>query len=69
MSPEKVAPALERMSTGALRTLLEGGLTPDETMDLIPVKPLAEHAPAILAAYRERLARTLRQDVAAVTVR
>lgn len=50
-----MAPALERMSTGALRTLLEGGLTHEETIDLIPVKPLAEHAPAILGAYRERL--------------
>ncbi len=55
LTPEEIAPALEQMSAGALRTLLTSGLPPEQTMDLVPVKPLAEEAPAIKAAYRERL--------------
>ena len=55
LTAEEVAPALEQMTRGALRTLLSSGLSPAETMDLVPVKPLADDAPAIQAAYRSRL--------------
>lgn len=44
--------ALHAMLDGALRTLLDAGLSPAATMDLIPVKPLAELEPSVAAAYR-----------------
>lgn len=50
-----LAPALKRMVCGATRTLLESGLTPEQVMDLIPVKPFAEDQAAIRDCYRKRL--------------
>lgn len=47
--------ALRSMVEGALATLLDAGLTPDATMDLIPVKPLAEMERAVIDAYRTAL--------------
>ena len=40
---------------GALETVDESGLTPEEIMDLIPVKPLGEDEAAIRNAYRTKL--------------
>jgi pyrroline-5-carboxylate reductase len=48
-------PALKSMVCGSARTLLESGLPPDEVMDLIPVKPLADEEAPIRQAYRDRL--------------
>lgn len=50
-----IAPALRSMVCGSARTLFESGLSPEETMDLIPVRPLAEEEAAIQQAYRDRL--------------
>ncbi len=55
LSEAEIAPALKRMVCGAARTLLESGLTPDEVMDLVPVKPLCEMEPQVAEAYRTRL--------------
>jgi pyrroline-5-carboxylate reductase len=55
LSETEVAPALQAMVNGTARTLLECGLPPDVTMDLVLVKPLGEEAPAIAAAYQARL--------------
>jgi pyrroline-5-carboxylate reductase len=41
---------LRAMMDGAVATLLDAGLTPAQVVDLIPVKPLAEVEPAVLAA-------------------
>lgn len=46
---------LQQMIGGAMRTLLESGLTPPQVMDLVPVKPLAEMEPSVLEMYRTRL--------------
>jgi pyrroline-5-carboxylate reductase len=51
--------ALEDMVVGAVRTLLHDGLPPEDTMDLVPVRPLDPDMPAILDAYRGRLAEVL----------
>ena len=40
---------------GAAECLLATGWTPDEVMDMIPVKPLAEHEETIKEAYRGKL--------------
>jgi pyrroline-5-carboxylate reductase len=47
--------AVEAMVRGATATLLHGGLTSQEVMDLVPVRPLAEDEPAIRAALENRL--------------
>lgn len=50
--------AVEAMVRGATATLLRGGLTPQEVMDLVPVRPLAEDEPAIRTALENRLRAT-----------
>jgi pyrroline-5-carboxylate reductase len=55
LSEEEIAPALKRMVCGSARTLLESGLSAEDVMDLIPVKPLAEEEAAIRQAYQTRL--------------
>ena len=46
---------IKKMLKGALETIDESGLSPDEVMDLIPVKPLGEDEAMIRNAYRTRL--------------
>ena len=55
LTDDEVVPALNRMVSGATRTLLESRLTPAQVMDLIPVKPLADDEAVIKAAYQNRL--------------
>lgn len=43
------------MVKGAVKTLFDSGLSPDEVMNLVPVKPLAEDEEAIRSAYRANL--------------
>ena len=50
-----VGPALIHMVNGSALTLLGSELTPDETMDLIPVRPMADQEANIQQAYRDRL--------------
>jgi pyrroline-5-carboxylate reductase len=47
--------ALRAMLDGAVRTFFDAGLTPEQVLDLVPVKPLAEREAQILQAYREVL--------------
>lgn len=49
--------ALRAMLDGSIRTFFDSGLEAAAVMDLVPVKPLAEAEPQILAAYRELLPR------------
>lgn len=51
--------ALEDMVVGAARILIRGGLSPEETMDLVPVRPMDPEMPAIREAYRRRLGEVL----------
>lgn len=52
---ERAQQAVEAMLAGAVATMHESGLAPTQVEDLVPVKPLAEEQPALLAAYRTRL--------------
>jgi pyrroline-5-carboxylate reductase len=47
--------ALMAMVDGSVATLLTGGLSAAATMDLVPVKPLAEMEPTMTHAYRALL--------------
>jgi pyrroline-5-carboxylate reductase len=51
----EIALAMKKMVCGAARTLLDSGLTPAQTMDLVPVKPLAEMEPGVSEMYRSKL--------------
>jgi pyrroline-5-carboxylate reductase len=42
LSADAADRALRAMLDGAVRTLFDGGLTPEQVLDLVPVKPLAE---------------------------
>jgi pyrroline-5-carboxylate reductase len=55
LSAEAADCALRAMLDGAIRTLFDTGLTPEQVMDLVPVKPLADAEPQILRAYRDAL--------------
>jgi pyrroline-5-carboxylate reductase len=46
---------IKKMLKGAIETIDESGLTPDEVMDLIPVKPLGDDEAMIRSAYRTKL--------------
>jgi pyrroline-5-carboxylate reductase len=47
--------ALSKMMKGALKTLLESGLSFEEVVDLIPVKPLGEEEVNIRTIYKNKL--------------
>jgi len=55
LTPAEAGQAVREMLLGALRTLQDSGLTPQQVMDLIPVKPLGDLEPTILAGYRPKL--------------
>ncbi len=55
LSDEAATAAVERMTRGALATMTESGLTPEEVMDLVPVRPLADAETVFIEAYRTRL--------------
>jgi pyrroline-5-carboxylate reductase len=55
LAPDDADRALRAMLDGAVRTFFDAGLAPEQVMDLVPVKPLAEAEPQISQAYREVL--------------
>lgn len=55
LSASEAAVALKGMLRGTTCTLLESGLSPDEVMNMVPVKPLAEMEESISELYRKRL--------------
>jgi pyrroline-5-carboxylate reductase len=46
---------IAEMVVGAANTLFESGMTPQEVMDLVPVKPLGEEETIIKAMYESKL--------------
>jgi len=56
LTREAAVEAVCRMLDGAGATIAHGDLSPEQALDLIPVKPLAEDEPAIRKIYQERLA-------------
>jgi pyrroline-5-carboxylate reductase len=55
LTDDEINPALKRMICGAAQTLCDAGLTAQEVMDLIPVKPLGEDEAAIRLLYMTKL--------------
>jgi pyrroline-5-carboxylate reductase len=56
MDGAEAAETIELMIQGAARTLFGSGLSPDEVMDLVPVKPLGTSEASIRASYQDSLA-------------
>ncbi len=57
LAPADADRALRAMLDGSVRTFFDAGLTPEQVMDLVPVKPLAEAEDPIRQAYRDALPR------------
>lgn len=55
LSAEEACEGITKMVAGTLKTMTDSGLSPEEVMDLIPVKPLAELEPTVAEAYRAKL--------------
>jgi len=55
MTPEEAEDAVYAMVSGALAAFYESGLSPEEVMDLVPVKPIGEEEETIRSIYRTRL--------------
>ncbi len=55
MSAREAETGVAEMVAGAMKTLVGSGMSADEVMDLIPVKPLGEEEANIKAMYRARL--------------
>jgi pyrroline-5-carboxylate reductase len=55
MTPTEAEDSVYAMASGTLSTLYESGLSPEQVMDLVPVKPIAEEEENIRNIYRTRL--------------
>ena len=55
LTREAATEAVAAMVDGAADTVVRAGLTPEEVMDLIPVKPLAAIEPTVKQAYADTL--------------
>lgn len=55
LSQQEAETGVIEMVAGAVKTLFEAGLSAEEVMDLIPVKPLGEEEGNIKAAYHAKL--------------
>lgn len=55
LTGEAAMDALDKMLWGAVATMKQSGLSPEEVQDLVPVKPMADDVGAISAAYGQKL--------------
>lgn len=55
LSPQAAMEAVDKMLWGSVATMKDSGLSAEQVQDLIPVKPLADDMPALVASYRGKL--------------
>jgi pyrroline-5-carboxylate reductase len=55
LTEQEVKNGIEKMITGAIKTLFEAGLSPEQVMDLIPLRPLQDYEDKIKEAYHSML--------------
>jgi len=55
LTKQEVQQAVVSMTKGAAETMISAGLTAEEVMDLIPVKPLGDEEENIKSVYRSKL--------------
>jgi pyrroline-5-carboxylate reductase len=56
MTSAEAQEGMAEMISGAASALFKSGMSPEEVMDLIPVKPLGEEEQIIRAMYKSKLA-------------
>jgi len=57
LAPTDADEALRAMLDGSVRTFFDAGLTSEQVLDLVPVKPLADAEAQVVQAYRDALPR------------
>ena len=55
LTAQEAAEGIDKMVGGAIRTMRDSGLTAEQVMDLIPVKPLGDFEGTVVEAYRAKL--------------
>lgn len=55
LTPERAADAVRKMAEGTVKTMSWSNLSPEQVMDLIPVRPLGEDEAVIKEMYWKRL--------------
>jgi pyrroline-5-carboxylate reductase len=55
LTEDEAEMGIEKMVQGTIKTLFESGLTPEQVMDLIPVRPLQDYEQQIRDAYHSKL--------------
>ena len=55
LTEQEVKIGIEKMVTGAIKTLFESDLLPEQVMDLIPLRPLQDYEEKIKEAYHTKL--------------
>ena len=55
LAREATAEALDKMLRGAMATIRESGLPPDQVRDLIPVQPMADEVRTLCESYDQKL--------------
>ncbi len=55
LTPDEAGDAVSAMAIGAVKTMGQSNLTPDEVMDLVPIRPMGDVEDAIKEMYRARL--------------
>jgi pyrroline-5-carboxylate reductase len=55
LSEDELKKTIPAMAKGAVETMFESGLTIEEVIDLVPVKPLADDEPVIKNIYKTKL--------------
>lgn len=55
LTSEAAMEALDKMLWGAVASMKESGLTPEQVCDLVPVKPMADDVATLVAAYGQKL--------------
>lgn len=61
LEDEEIQDSLQKMITGAAQTFYQSKLNPEEVMDLVPVKPMADEEEKIKNAYQARLGAMFQQ--------
>ncbi|MCX6226234.1 MAG: NAD(P)-binding domain-containing protein [Bacteroidia bacterium] len=55
LSEDESKESVQRTLIAAINLMFESGLSPEKVIDLIPVKPIADHESQIVEIYREKL--------------
>jgi pyrroline-5-carboxylate reductase len=55
LSEEESKDSVQQTLVASINLMFESGLSPEQVMDLIPVKPIGEHQTQIAEIYRTKL--------------